>query len=125
MTKTDTKKAPEKTDTAFQDLVKASERKTDTVELDDFTVVVREFGGRERFEAGKMAEELGQWEVVLWLCFNGMVDPKADSMDDLDALKPEWLQKIAAAIMKLSGMTLDEKQDAEKESAAVIDIGGS
>lgn len=111
--------------TSFGDLVTASEPRTDVVELEGMNVVVRELSGRERFEASEIAERENSWEVVLWMCFTGIVAPRPDSIDDLEKLRPEWCKEIGKAIMGLSGMTMEEDDNAEKELADVTDIGGS
>ncbi len=121
MSKTDTKNKP----LQFGDLVADSEPRTKEIALGDNVVIVRELNGRERFEASTKAEDENQWETMLWLVNLGIVAPKPASMEELEKIKPEWVQKLSAGIMELSGMSLDETEDAEKESAAVIDIGGS
>jgi len=120
MAKTDTKKVQ-----TFASIIADSDPETMEVDLGDNTVLVRELSGRERFDAGQKANESNQWDVMLWMCDLGIVEPRPKSIEELEQIKPEWIQKIAAAIMKLSGMSMTETDDAEKESAAVIDIGGS
>ncbi len=120
MPKPDTKKPP-----TFAALIAESEPDQIDVTLGKTTVWVRELSGRERFEAGEKAEEINSWELMLWVCQVGIVSPRPASLEELEQIKPEWVKEIAAAIMKLSGMTFEEKSDAEKESAEVIDIGGS
>jgi len=120
MPKTDTKKVQ-----TFAAIVADSEPATMEVDLGGNTILVRELSGRERFDAGQKAEDANQWDVMLWMCDLGIVEPRPKSIDELEKIKPEWEKDIAAAIMHLSGMTMVTEDDAEKESAAVIDIGGS
>jgi len=120
MAKTDTKKVQ-----TFASIIADSEPETMEVDLGDNTVLVRELSGRERFDAGQKAEDANQWDVMLWMCDLGIVEPRPKDVAELEKIKPEWIQKIAAAIMKLSGMTMTTEDDAGKESAEVIDIGGS
>ncbi len=120
MAKTDTKKVQ-----TFASIIADSEPRTMEVDLGDNTILVRELTGRERFEAGQKAEDANQWDVMLWMCDLGIVEPRPKDVAELEKIKPEWVKDIAAAIMHLSGMTITEEADAEKESAAVIDIGGS
>jgi len=120
MPKPDTKKPP-----TFAAIIAESEPEQAEVKLGKNSVWVRELSGRERFEAGEKAEEINSWELMLWVCDTGIVSPRPGSVEELEQIKPEWVKEIAAQIMKLSGMTFEEKDDAEKESAEVIDIGGS
>jgi hypothetical protein len=121
MAKTDTKKVQ-----TFAAIIADSEPETMEVQLgDDNIILVRELSGRERFEAAEKATEANQWDVMLWMVNLGIVEPRPKSIDELEKIKPEWIKNIAAAIMKLSGMTMATEDDAEKESAEVIDIGGS
>jgi hypothetical protein len=120
MSKADTKKLQ-----TFADIIADSEPATMEVELGDNVILVRELSGRERFDASEKATEADQWGVMLWMCDLGIVEPRPKDISDLEKIKPEWVQQIAAAIMQLSGMSVGEVDDAEKESAAVIDIGGS
>ncbi len=120
MANPDTKKVQ-----TFASIVADSKPETMEVDLGDNTILVRELSGRERFEAGQKADDGNQWDVMLWMCDLGIVEPRPKSIDELEKIKPEWVKKIAAAIMHLSGMTIEEEEDAEKESAAVIGIGGS
>jgi len=118
---TDTKNKPP----TFGDLIADSAPEQIEVQLGDHSVWVRELSGRERWDAGMKADEVNQWEVMLWMCEIGIVSPRPASVDDLEKIKPEWVKAIASAIMKLSGMTLEVAEDAEKELAEVTDIGGS
>ena len=121
MAKTDTRKVQ-----TFASIIADSEPRTVEVELgDNNTILVRELSGRERFDAGQKAEDKNQWDTMLWMCDIGIVEPRPKDVAELEKIKPEWIKDIAAAIMELSGMTITEEEDAEKESAAVIDIGGS
>jgi hypothetical protein len=112
--------------TTFADLIAASDPHTETVECGDFTVTIRELSGRERFDLGNKADE-DRWEVLLWLCMHGMIDPKPETEAELDQLKPEWTVKIATSIMRISGVeeTIDEAEEAGEGLAVVSDIGGS
>lgn len=121
MTKADTKNKP----TTFASLIAESVPQQREVELGDGVMWVRELSGRERWDAAAKAEDANQWDVMLWLCDTGIVSPRPTSIEELEKIKPKWIKKIAAAIMELSGMTMEETEDAEKGSAAVIDIGGS
>lgn len=123
MSKTDTKKTDKPT--SFADLIAESVPEQREVELGDRTMWVRELSGRERWDAAEKANDANQWDVMLWLCDTGIVSPRPASLEELEKIKPLWIKKIAAAIMELSGMTMEEVEGAEKESAAVIDIGGS
>lgn len=122
MAKTDTKKVQ-----TFSALIADSEPETIEVDLGENTVLVRELSGRERFDAGATAEsdDKDHWDLMLMLCDIGIVEPRPKSIEELEKIKPEWVQLIAQAIMQLSGMSIKDEDDAEKESAAVIDIGGS
>jgi len=120
MAKTDTRKVQ-----TFASIIADSKPETMEVDLGDNTVIVRELSGRERFDAGTKAEDANQWDVMLWMCDLGIVEPRPKSIEELETIKPEWIQKIAAAIMLLSGMSMTTEDDAEKGSAEVIDIGGS
>jgi hypothetical protein len=119
--KADTKNKP----TSFADLIAESVPEQVEVTLGKQTMWVRELSGRERWDAAEKADDANQWEVMLWLCDVGIVSPRPTSIDELEKIKPQWIKIIAAAIMKLSGMTMEDVEDAEKGSAAVIDIGGS
>lgn len=121
MQNTDTKSKVQ----TFASIIADSKPQTMEVDLGDNSVLVRELSGRERFEAGQKAEDANQWEVMLWMCDLGIVEPRPKDIDELERIKPEWIKDIAAAIMHLSGMTITAEEDAEKESAAVTDIGGS
>lgn len=123
MNKTDTKN--ENKPATFADIIAESVPEQIEVPLGDHSVWVRELSGRERWDAGMKADEVNQWEVMLWMCEIGIVSPRPASVDDLEKIKPEWVKAIASAIMKLSGMTLEVEEDAEKELAEVTDIGGS
>ncbi len=131
MTKRDTKQnLPSKRETpketpTFGDFVADSEPAQLAVELGDKTMLVRELTGRERFEAGEKADELNTWDLMLWMCNLGIVSPRPRDLAELEKIKPVWIKKLADAIMKISGMRLQDVEDAEKELAAVIDIGGS
>jgi hypothetical protein len=119
------RKADTKKPTSFADLISESVPEQMEVELGKSTMWVRELSGRERWDAAEKADDANQWDVMLWLCDVGIVSPRPTSIDELEKIRPEWIKKIAAAIMKLSGMTMEDVEDAEKGSAAVIDIGGS
>lgn len=123
MSKTDTKNRNKPT--TFADLVAESVPEQREVTLGESTMWVRELSGRERWDAAEKATDSNQWDVMLWLCDTGIVSPRPGSIEELEKIKPLWIKKIAAAIMELSGMTMETTDDAEKESAAVIDIGGS
>lgn len=120
MAKPDTKKPP-----TFAALIAESEPDQSEVTLGKTTIWVRELSGRERFEAGEKADVINSWELMLWVCEKGIVSPRPGSVEELEQIKPEWVKEIAQAIMELSGMTFEAKDDAEKGSAEVIDIGGS
>lgn len=120
MAKPDTKKPA-----TFSAMIAESEPDQISVKLGKTTVWVRELSGAERFEAGEKAEQINSWQLMVWVCDTGIVSPRPGSAEELEQIKPEWVKEIAAAIMKLSGMTFEERTDAEKESAEVIDIGGS
>jgi hypothetical protein len=121
MSKADTKNKPP----TFNDLIAESVPEQMEVKLGSSSVWVRELSGRERWDASMKAGEENQWDVMLWMCDIGIVSPRPASIDDLEKIKPEWVKEIAQAIMQLSGMSIDEVEDAEKESAEVIGIGGS
>jgi len=123
MSKADTKN--ENKPTSFASLIAESVPEQIEVKLGDGSMWVRELSGRERWDAAAKAEDANQWDVMLWLCDKGIVSPRPASIEELEKIKPLWIKEIAAAIMQLSGMTMETTDDAEKESAAVIDIGGS
>lgn len=109
----------------FNDLVKAYEVKTETVDLDKgHDVVVRELSGSERFEFSKFADAQ-EWETYRWLAFKGLLEPKPSTIDDLDLINPEWVVKIAGTVMKLSGITAESEEDAEKKSGESTGTGSS
>lgn len=118
-------KPNEKKPPSFAALIAESEPDQIDVKLGNTTVWVRELSGRERFEAGEKAEDINSWELMLWVCEKGIVSPRPGSVDELEQIKPEWVKEISLAIMSLSGMTFESKDDAEKGLAEVTDIGGS
>ena len=109
----------------INDLIAASAPNIKQVELtENFVVTVRELSGKERFAAAQMADD-DRWSVMRWLAFTGMVDPLPDNIDQMDALRPEWVVSMAKAVMGISGMTLESADEMENESANVTDIGTS
>lgn len=109
--------------TTFADLVAASEPRTEVVDLEDFQVTVRELTGAERFEFGLNHADAQKWDTYRWLCWKGFVDPKPESIEELDTIKSEWVLQCAAVIMRLSGILESSEDDAEKKSEATTDIG--
>lgn len=87
-------------------------------------VTVRELSGADRFALAER-DDSDRWAVMKWVVMRGLVEPKPETEDELDKLKPEWVVEIGQAIMSLSGVTEDDLEEAEKESANVIGIGGS
>ncbi len=111
----------------FADLIADSQPITDVVEVGDHSVLIQELSGRERFELGAIeeSETFTRWDTMLWVCLRSIVDPKPADIEELERLNPKWIVLIASAAMKLSGISVEEEQNAENESAAVSEIGGS
>ena len=108
---------------SFNELVKASEPKTEVVDCDGFEITVRELSGAERFEFGLEHADAQKWDTYRWLCWKGVVDPAPESEAEIDKIKSEWVLQLAAAIMRLSGILEEAEEDAEKKSEATTDIG--
>ena len=54
-----------------------------------------------------------------------MVEPRPDTIEEMDELKTEFIVLMANAVLRLSGMEQDAEVEVENESASVTDIGGS
>jgi len=113
-----------KQSTSFAALVADSELITEVVQVGDHPVTVREMTGRERFELSEKADD-PRWDVLCWCAFTGMVDPRPETIEEMDELKTEFVVLMANAVLRLSGMEPDEEVEVENESASVTDIGGS
>ncbi len=109
---------------SFADIVAASEPKTETITIGENEVTIREMSGRERFELSKKAEG-DKFDVLLWVAFIGLIEPRPESLDELETIRVEWITDIANAVLKLSGLEPNAEAEAENESASVTDIGGS
>lgn len=94
----------------FAELVADSDRETETVEIGNHSVKIQALTGRDRFDIAVKEEELSRWDLMLWICVQGMIDPKPKSVEEVETLKPEWVVKIATALMTLSGITEDEEE---------------
>lgn len=116
--------AKNKQSTSFADLVADSELKEKVVRLGDWSVTVRELTGRERFSLSERKESEA-WDTTLFVASTGLVNPKVEKPEDLDAIRTEWVMLIANSILSLSGMDPADSVEAGKESADAIDIGGS
>ena len=113
-----------KQSTSFADLIADSELAQSVISVGDHSVTVREMTGRERFELASKQDE-GHWDSMVWLSFTCLVDPRPDSIEEMEKLKTEWVVKMANEVLRISGMEEDAEEDAENESANGIDIGGS
>ncbi len=121
---TKAQKNKQQTESTFADLVADSELETETIQLGDHSVVIRELTGRERFELSTL-DDSKRWDTMLWLAHTGLVSPKPETVEEMEKIKTAWVAVIANAILKISGMEPDAVDDAENESASVTDIGGS
>ena len=109
----------------FGDLQKAYEPATEKCELEKgLTVTCRELSGAERFDFAKFANPQ-EWETYRWLAFKGIADPRPNSIDELDTIKPEWVIEIAKVVMGLSGITPEAEEEAEKKSVGISATGSS
>lgn len=106
------------------ELVADSAPEISTVELGEHSVKIQALTGRDRFEIAVQEEKLSRWDLMLWICLQGMVDPPVVSVEDVEQIKPEWIVKIATALMKLSGIATDE-EEAKNVSPGANDSGGS
>lgn len=108
----------------FADLVADSEPTTNVVQVGDHAVTIREMSGRERFELSNRADD-PRWDTLIWCAFTGLVDPRPETIEEMEGLKTDWVVKIANEVLALSGMAPDDDAAAENGSASVTDIGGS
>lgn len=94
------------------------------VDCGDKRFEVQELSGRARFDAAEKADE-DRWEMMLWLCDKGIVAPRAPDLETFEKhVAPEHVLKIAKAIMGLSGMKLEDEEEAGNESAGESESGG-
>lgn len=107
----------------FADLVADSAPETETVDLGGHSVTIQAMSGRDRFEIAEKEEKLSRWDLMLWICVEGVIEPKIESVEDAEKLKPEWIVKIATSLMKLSGIQSDE-EEAKNESPGGNGSGG-
>ena len=110
--------------TTFADLVADSEPQTTEVQIGDHKVTIREMTGRERFELSDLPDG-SKWDTLTYVAFTGLVDPRPETIEEMDGLKTEWVVSVANAVLNISGMSNDADEEAENESASVIEIGGS
>lgn len=115
--------AKNKQSTTFADLIADSPPTQDVVDLGSHSVLIQELSGRDRFELGTKEDD-PRWEVMLWMCMKTMIDPKPVSEDELEKINPKWVVKIATAAMKLSGIDMDDEEEAGNESADGNESGG-
>ena len=108
----------------FDQLIADSKPETREVDCDGHTILVQALSGKERFELATLTE-MDRWQLLVWVCMRGMIDPKPNKESYLDKLKPEWVVKIATSITDLSGIGGEALEEAGEESANVTDIGGS
>ena len=110
----------------FDELIADSTPAEKQVEVGGHVVTVRELSGKDRFELAALSEEeLTRWDMLVWVCMRGMVDPKPNKPHYMEKLRPEWVVKIATTITEISGIGDESLEEAENESAGVTDIGGS
>lgn len=114
----------QKTNSTFAELVADSELETETIQIGDHEVTIRELTGRERYELSTL-DDTKRWDTMLWLAHTGLVEPKPETVLEMEQIRTGWIALIANAILKISGMEPDAVDDAENESASVTDIGGS
>lgn len=91
-------------------------------------VVVRELSGQERFDVAENDEwlERSRWQFLLHLVATASIEPEM-TVEDADALRPEWTSEIATVVMELSGMSDDDsvEEDIAKNSERASDDSGS
>ena len=108
----------------FADLLADSELEQSTINIGDHSVIIRELTGRERFELGERPMDQ-RWDTLLWCAYTGLVDPKPETIEEMDGLKTDWVITISNAVLALSGLEADAEDAAENELAVGIGIGGS
>jgi hypothetical protein len=118
------KQAKQNKQSTFAALVADSELSTEVIQVGTCSVTIRELTGRERFALSDKADD-PRWDTLCWCAFTGMTDPKPETIEEMDSLKPEFVVQIANAVLAISGMAADADDEAENESASVTDIGGS
>lgn len=87
-------------------------------------ILIQELNGADRFALAERAED-NRWDLLCWVCMQGMIEPKPNKVSYLEKLKPEWVVTIATAITDLSGISEDSIAEAGEESADGTDTGGS
>lgn len=87
----------------FAALIADSDPIREQVQIGSHTVTIEELSGKTRFELGTKGDD-ERWSLMLWICMQGLVDPKPADEAELEKIKAEWVVKIATAIMKLSGI---------------------
>lgn len=98
----------------FKELIADSEPQTAVVEVGGHRIQVKELSGADRFELAERVDTT-RWELLTWVCMQGMTDPKPETVEDLNVLRPEWIMKIATTITDLSGLSDDAVEDAGEE----------
>lgn len=87
-------------------------------------ILVQELSGADRFELAERTDDK-RWDLLVWVCMQGMIEPKPNKPSYLDKLKPEWVVEIATSITDISGISSESLEEAGEESATGTDTGGS
>ena len=98
----------------FADILADSGPSQGVVKVGKHSVTVQELSGPARFELGER-QEVDRWESTLWMCMQGIVEPKPKNEKELLKLGPRAVVKIATEVMRLSGLDEDSAEDAKNE----------
>lgn len=110
---------------SWKDVEDAYQPAQQVVTLGKTSFRIQEIDGRGRFEAAERSDG-DRWELMLWMCDRGIVDPRPPSMEVFEQfMNPEHVLDLAKEIMTLSGMRIDDEEEAENASATVSGIGTS
>lgn len=113
-----------KTTDTFAAMLADSELKKKTIQVGGHSVTIIEMTGRQRFELSERADDT-RFDTLLWVAFNGIVDPVPPSLEDFEQLRIEWITEIANAVLELSGLATDDEEEAGNGLASVTDTGSS
>lgn len=108
----------------FGQLINDSQPEEKDIKVGGHTIRIRELSGADRFELAERTEDK-RWDLLVWVCMRGMVDPKPDKETYIEKMRPEWVVKIATSITDMSGLSEEAIEEAGKESENVTAIGGS